>query len=363
MALINLLNLDRDGLQALFVEQGEKPFRASQLMKWIYHEQQTDFNAYSNFSKSLRAWLQAHCCIETPRILSEKKSTDGTIKWLLGVDHRNAVECVFIPEANRGTLCVSSQMGCSLNCTFCATGAQGFNRHLSTAEIIGQVWLAARALGHSRQQRRITNVVMMGMGEPLANYDQVLPALRIMRDDFGFGLANKKVTVSTAGLVPKIDQLNADADVSLAVSLHAPNDALRNRLVPLNKKYDVAQLLAACKRFVHGKKKARITIEYTLIDGVNDGADAARELCRVLADVPCKINLIPFNPFPGSTFRRAADARIEMFRQICVRKGYVTTVRTTRGDDIDAACGQLAGEFMDRTRRSGSLKQMQLEIA
>ncbi len=361
-ATINLLNLDRAGLERLFVDMGEQRFRAEQAMKWIYGDLELDFSQFNNFSKVLRNNLTETCTLKLPELLNESKSVDGTIKWLLKVDDVNAVETVFIPEKNRGTLCVSSQVGCTLNCTFCATGAQGFNRHLSTAEIIAQVWVAAKQLGHHKNNRVITNVVMMGMGEPLANYENVLPALNIMRDDLGFGFANRRVTVSTAGLVPKIDQLNQDADVALAISLHAPYDDLRNKLVPVNKKYNIETLLRACKDFIRDKRKARITIEYTLIDGVNDHKEHALALCRLLKDLPSKINLIPFNPFPGSLFKQSKADAIEQFKQICMKNGFITTVRKTRGDDIAAACGQLAGEFMDRTRRSSQVNKLQLEL-
>lgn len=356
------MNLDRQGLETLFLEMGEKRFRASQALKWIYGEFKLDFEAFSNFSLPLRSHLADHYSLEVPELLSEQTSVDGTIKWLLKVDEVNAVETVYIPEKNRGTLCVSSQVGCTLNCTFCATGAQGFNRHLTTAEIIAQVWVAAKRLGHNHNNRVITNVVMMGMGEPLANYSNVLPALNIMRDDLGFGFANRRVTVSTAGLVPYILKLNEDADVALAISLHAPTDELRNKLVPLNKKYNIATLLDACKTFIKDKRKFRITIEYTLIDGINDQPEHAHALCRLLSDVPSKINLIPFNPFPGTSFRQSKPDAIERFKNICMKNGFIATVRKTRGDDIDAACGQLAGEFMDRTRRSSQIKKLQLEM-
>ncbi len=359
---INLLNYDRQGLETLFLNMGEQRFRASQAMKWIYSEQQLDFDAFSNFSKVLRSSLSEKFEATVPELISEKVSKDGTIKWLLKVDEVNAVETVYIPEKNRGTLCVSSQVGCTLNCTFCATGAQGFNRHLTTAEIIAQVWVAAQQLGHTGQQRKITNIVMMGMGEPLANYDNVLPALNIMRDDFGFGFANKRVTVSTAGLVPYIDQLNKDADVSLAISLHAPSDELRNKLVPLNKKYNIKTLLDSCKNFVQNKRKARITVEYTLIDGMNDDTEHAHALGKLLKQIPSKINLIPFNPFPGTSFKQSKPQNIEKFKEICMQHGLITTVRKTRGDDIEAACGQLAGDFMDRTRRSATIKKIPLGV-
>ncbi|TDR16846.1 23S rRNA (adenine(2503)-C(2))-methyltransferase RlmN [Marinicella litoralis] len=359
---INLLNLDRAGLESLFLELGEQRFRAAQALKWIYGDFELDFAAFNNFSLSLREKLAATYRLEVPELLSEQISIDGTKKWLLKVDEVNAVETVFIPEKNRGTLCVSSQVGCTLNCTFCATGAQGFNRHLTTAEIVAQVWVAAKHLGHTKNNRVITNVVMMGMGEPLANYSNVLPALNIMRDDLGFGFANRRVTVSTAGLVPKILQLNEDADVSLAISLHSPFDELRNKLVPLNKKYNIKTLLDSCKTFIKDKRKSRITIEYTLIDGVNDQPEHARALCKLLSDLPSKINLIPFNPFPGTLFKQSKPEAIETFKRICMKNGFISTVRKTRGDDIDAACGQLAGEFMDRTRRSTQVNKLQLEL-
>lgn len=350
----NLLDYDKLQLEALFTDMGEQRFRAAQAMKWIYGEYQLDFHQFTNFSKDLRQKMATHFSTVVPELISEHVSKDGTVKWLLKMDSDNAIETVYIPEKNRGTLCVSSQVGCSLNCTFCATGAQGFNRHLTTAEIIAQVWVAAKQLNHHSKNRRITNVVMMGMGEPLANYDRVLPALNIMRDDCGFGLANKRVTVSTSGLVPQIRQLNKDADVSLAVSLHAPNDELREQLVPLNKKYNIESLLAACREFVTGKKKARITFEYTVIGGVNDGPQQAHALTRLLRDIPCKINLIPFNPFPGTRFESPNPKKVDQFKEICMAAGYICTIRKTRGDDIAAACGQLAGEFMDRTRRSAT---------
>lgn len=344
----------------MFTEMGEQRFRASQAMKWIYGDYQLDFNQFTNFSKDLRAQMSERFSTSVPELVSEHLSTDGTMKWLLKMDSDNAIETVYIPEKNRGTLCVSSQVGCSLNCTFCATGAQGFNRHLTTAEIIAQVWVAAKQLNHSHTNRRITNIVMMGMGEPLANYDRVLPALNIMRDDCGFGFANRRVTVSTSGLVPQIRQLNKDADVSLAVSLHASTDELRTQLVPLNKKYNIAELLSACKEFIRDKKKARITFEYTVMADVNDGPEHAHGLTRLLRDVPCKINLIPFNTFPGTQYREPSLKKVEQFKEICMAAGYICTIRKTRGDDIAAACGQLAGEFMDRTRRS-SLKSATTE--
>jgi 23S rRNA (adenine2503-C2)-methyltransferase len=353
---INLLGLDRAALENLFEKIGEKKYRAAQFMKNLYHHHISTFDDHTNFSKDLRKIMDEFSTLEVPHIISEKLSKDGTIKWLLKMNEGNAIETVYIPEKNRGTLCISSQVGCSLNCSFCATGAQGFNRHLTTAEIIGQVWVAAKQLNQSTKNRKITNVVMMGMGEPLANYDNVLPALKIMKDDLGFGLASRRVTVSTSGMVPYIDQLNNDIDVSLAISLHAPNDVLRNELVPLNKKYNIATLLETCKNFLKDKKKAKITIEYTLIKDVNDKPEHARALTKLLANIPCKINLIPFNPFPNNPYQRSLPASIEKFQNICELSRIVTTVRKTRGDDIDAACGQLAGEFHDRTRRSNNIK-------
>lgn len=353
---VNLLGLDRSSLEDFFVELGEKKYRADQFMKNLYHHFVSDFSLHTNFSKELRARIEQVSLLAVPEIITEKKSKDGTIKWLMKMKEGNAIETVFIPEKKRGTLCISSQIGCSLNCTFCATGAQGFNRHLSTAEIIGQVWLAAKQLGQSNKSRKITNVVLMGMGEPLANYSNVLPALRLMKDDLAFGLASRRVTVSTSGMVPLIDQLNQDIDVSLAISLHAANDELRSQLIPLNKKYNIKTLLDSCKRFVEGKRKAKITFEYTLIQDVNDKIEHAYALSKLVKNIPCKINLIPFNPFPGNPFKRSLPESIEKFQNICEKSKIVTTVRKTRGDDIDAACGQLAGEFFDRTRRSQNIK-------
>jgi len=360
-SLTNLLDYDRAGLRHWFVEHGHNAFRADQLLKWIYHQQQTDFAAMTNLGKSLRDWLQHHAEVRPPDILSEKHSSDGTVKWLFDVGAGNAIETVFIPEPKRGTLCVSSQVGCALNCSFCATGAQGFNRNLSTAEIIGQVWQAARRLGHERNgARRITNIVMMGMGEPLLNMPALLPALRLMCEDLAFGLAGRRVTVSTAGLVPAIAELSEAVDVSLAVSLHAAEDALRNELVPLNRKYPIAQLLAACASYSKGRVKRSVTYEYTMIDGVNDQPAQARKLVSLLQRVPGKINLIPFNPFPGSSYRCSSESAIAAFQQQLMAAGFVATVRRTRGQDIDAACGQLAGNFNDRTTRR---ERIRLQVA
>ncbi|GAB4180829.1 MAG: 23S rRNA (adenine(2503)-C(2))-methyltransferase RlmN [Wenzhouxiangellaceae bacterium] len=353
----NLFNYSPSGLEAYFSQHGEKPFRARQVMKWVYHHGVCDFDGMSNLSIKLREQLAAAAGFQPPAVLTEKLSEDGTVKWLMGLEGGNAVETVFIPEANRGTLCVSSQVGCSLNCSFCSTGAQGFNRNLSTAEIIGQVWLAAQRLGHLRHgDQRITNVVMMGMGEPLLNFDAVTAALQLMRDDLGFGLASRRVTVSTAGLVPAIAQLRDSVDVALAVSLHAPDDELRNQLVPLNRKYPIKTLMAACADYVKGRHKRHITFEYTMLDGVNDHPQQAQQLVKLLRRLPSKLNLIPFNPFPGTEYRTSAMNRIEEFQQIMQHSGIITTIRKTRGDDIDAACGQLVGQVNDRTRRSERLR-------
>ena len=357
----NLLDLDREGMERFFAETlGEKRFRAHQIMKWIHHRHVTDFNDMTDLGKTLRAKLEAHAEVRVPQIQFEKPSTDGTHKWLLAMDGKNAIETVYIPDKNRGTLCVSSQVGCALNCQFCSTATQGFNRNLSTAEIIGQVWVAAKHLGNvPHKQRRLTNVVMMGMGEPLMNFDNVVRAMSIMRDDLGYGLANKRVTLSTAGMVPMIDKLGEVSDVSLAVSLHAANDALRTELVPLNKKYPIAELMEACVRYAQRKRGESITFEYTLMRDVNDQPQHARELARLMREFDnrlqrkdaAKVNLIPFNPFPGTRFERPDDAAIRRFQKLLNESGRIAPVRRTRGDDIDAACGQLKGQVADRTRR------------
>jgi 23S rRNA (adenine2503-C2)-methyltransferase len=355
---INLMDLDEAGLRAFFESIGEKPFRAQQVLKWIYHQQVTDFSEMTNLGLALRQRLQDVAEITPPRILSEQVSNDGTTKWLMGFGGGNAVETVFIPEPNRGTLCISSQVGCALNCSFCSTGAQGFNRNLATSEIIGQVWQAARSLGHERNgTRRITNVVLMGMGEPLLNFDAVVPALSLLRHDLGFGMASKRVTLSTAGLVPGIDRLRDTIDVALAVSLHAPEDALRETLVPLNRKYPIRELMRSCADYVSDKHKRTVTFEYTLIDGVNDHPEHARKLVKLLRRLPSKLNLIPFNPFPGTQYRCSPEPRIREFQEIVMAGGLIATVRKTRGDDIDAACGQLVGKVLDRTRRSRVIRE------
>ena len=343
---------------------GEKPFRAKQLAKWIHQSGVDNFDAMTDLAKSFRQNLNARACIQAPSIISDNTSKDGTRKWLFDVGHGDAVETVFIPEERRGTLCVSSQAGCAVNCRFCSTGKQGFSRNLSTAEIVAQLWKANVLLREAgdrvyAQERPVTNVVMMGMGEPLLNFDNVVRAMSLMRDDLGFGLANKRVTLSTAGLVPMIDRLGEESDVSLAVSLHAPNDELRTQLVPLNKKYPIAELMAACARYLQRRKKGEsITFEYTLMKGVNDTPEIARQLARLMKQF-CnqvqyseagKVNLIPFNPFPGTRFERSDEATIRAFQKILLDAGVLAMVRRTRGDDIDAACGQLAGEVQDRTQ-------------
>ena len=363
----NLLDLDREGLERFFADiLGEQRYRAHQVMKWIHHRHVTDFDAMTDLGKALRAKLQQHAEVVVPQIQFEKPSTDGTHKWLLGMDGKNAIEAVFIPDKGRGTLCVSSQVGCALNCTFCSTATQGFNRNLSTAEIIGQVWVAARHLGNvPHLQRKLTNVVMMGMGEPLMNFDNVVRAMSVMRDDLGYGLASKRVTLSTAGMVPMIDRLAVESDVSLAVSLHAANDELRTELVPLNKKYPIAELMAACARYVQAnKKRDSVTFEYTMMRGINDQPQHARELARLMRQFDNtvqsrdagKVNLIPFNPFPGTRYERSTEADIRAFQKILLDSQVLTMVRRTRGDDIDAACGQLKGQVVDRTRRQAEFR-------
>lgn len=357
--LPNLFDFDRQGLRDLFAQLGQKPYRAEQVMKWVYHRHATDYAQMSDVGKALRDTLERGLAITPPKILFEKQSADATHKWLLGMgDGANAIETVFIPEPTRGTLCVSSQIGCGLNCRFCSTGTQGFNRNLSTAEIIGQVWVAAKHLGNvPHRQRKLTNVVMMGMGEPLLNFDHVVRAMSLMRDDLGFGLANKRVTLSTAGLVPMIDKLGEVADVSLAVSLHAPNDELRTELVPLNKKYPIAELLGACQRYVARRPRSSITFEYTMLKGVNDKPEHARQLVKLMRKVSSKVNLIPFNPFSGTQYERSEPDTIRAFQKILLDADVLTTVRRTRGDDIDAACGQLKGQVLDRTRRQAEFRR------
>jgi 23S rRNA (adenine2503-C2)-methyltransferase len=358
VARANLLDFDRDGMRDFFAGLGEKPWRADQVMKWMYHRLESNFGAMTDLGKSLREKLPEVAVINPPKALLDKASSDGTRKWLLGMDAGNAVETVYIPEPTRGTLCVSSQIGCGLNCTFCSTGTQGFNRNLAASEIIGQVWHAAKQLGNvTHQQRRITNVVMMGMGEPLLNFDNVVKAMSLMRDDLGFGLASKRVTLSTAGVVPMIDKLGEVADVSLAVSLHAPNDELRTQLVPLNKRWGIDELLDACARYAARKPRATITFEYTLMKGINDTPVLAKQLVKLMRRLPAKINLIPFNPFPGTQYERSDETVIRDFQTILLNAGVQTMVRRTRGEDIDAACGQLKGKVADRTRRNAEFQR------
>jgi 23S rRNA (adenine2503-C2)-methyltransferase len=351
----NLLGLDAAGLERFFEAQGEKRFRARQLLRWIHQRGEADFGQMSDLARGLREKLASTAVVEAPRIVGDTAAADGTRKWLLKVDDANAVEAVFIPEARRGTLCVSSQAGCVLDCAFCSTGKQGFNRNLATAEIVGQLWLANRLL---EGQRPVTNVVMMGMGEPLLNLDNVIPALRVMLDDQAYGLSRRRVTVSTAGVIPGIDRLRDECPVALAISLHAPNDALRDELVPVNRKYPLAQLVAACNRYLERAPRDFITFEYVMLDGVNDSDAHARELVGFAGKVRSKFNLIPFNPFPNSGFRRSPPERIRRFAEVLQRAGLTVTTRKTRGDDIAAACGQLAGDVADRTRRSFALKEL-----
>ena len=354
----NLLDFDRARLERLFASIGEKPFRARQALRWIHQRGATEFAAMTDMAKSLRTRLAEIAEIRVPPVAGCSTAADDTRKWLIPVDGANAVEAVFIPETGRGTLCVSSQAGCVLDCAFCSTGKQGFNRNLSTAEIIGQLWMANRALGRKQgAERPITNVVLMGMGEPLLNLDAVLPALRLMLDDDAYGLSRRRVTVSTSGVVPEMDRLARECPVALAVSLHAPDDALRDRLVPINRKFPIRELLAACRRYLERAPRDFITFEYVMLDGVNDSPAQARELLGIAARVRCKFNLIPFNPFPHSGFRRSSPERIRSFAEVLQRGGLTVTTRKTRGEAIDAACGQLAGDVADRTRRSGKRAQ------
>lgn len=356
--LTNLMGFDRDAMTQHFCAMGEKSFRATQVMKWIHQIGASDFSEMTNLSKALREQLSETCEITAPNIISDNLSTDGTRKWLLSVPGGSAIEMVFIPEESRGTLCVSSQVGCSLNCTFCATGKQGYNRNLTTAEIISQIWIAKHLLAkqYNTDERIVSNVVMMGMGEPLLNFDNVVSAMKIMQDDFCFGLSRRRITLSTAGVVPQIARLKQECPVSLAVSLHAPNDELRNELVPINKKYPIKVLLDACKEYVADSQRARVTFEYVMLEGVNDSQEHASQLSNVLKDVPGKVNLIPFNSFAGIDYKRSSNTRINRFRDILMSNDIMTTVRKTRGDDIEAACGQLAGDVFDRTRRSEKIK-------
>lgn len=351
----NLLGMPKARMEAFFESLGEKKFRATQMLQWIHQRGVDDFDEMTNVSKALREKLKEVAEVRGPDVTHDETSKDGTRKWVMRMDSGNSIETVLIPDGHRGTLCVSSQIGCTLDCTFCSTGKRGFNRNLSAAEIIGQVWVARRSFMpfDNNADRPITNVVMMGMGEPLLNFDNVVDAMNLMMEDLAYGISKRRVTLSTSGVVPAIDRLGEVTDVSLAISLHAPNDALRSTLVPLNKKYPIAELLAATRRYLARlPDKRKATIEYTVIEGVNDHPEHARELAQLLHDLPCKINLIPFNPFPESDFRRPKADATRKFQKILNEAGHVTTVRTPRGDDIDAACGQLVGQFEDRTRRS-----------
>jgi 23S rRNA (adenine2503-C2)-methyltransferase len=360
-ARINLFGLDRAALRAAFEAMGEPGYRADQIMLWIYRRGVDDFEQMSNIGKALRTRLAEHFVIRPPELVEEQVSTDGTRKWVLKLEQApgekagkpvTMIETVYIPEKNRGTLCISSQAGCAMDCSFCSTAQGGFSRNMSTAEIVAQVWFAGKTLGGDFQNERvISNVVFMGMGEPLANYTNVLSAIRILLDDYGFGLSKRRVTVSTSGLVPFIDRLGGDVDTALAISLHAPNDALRNELVPINKKYPIAELMDACKRYLHGKdRKAHIVYEYVMLDGINDKPEHARELAKLLNGQSAKVNLIPFNPFPKARYTRSMPEVIERFSGILRAKGILTTTRRTRGDDIDAACGQLVGKVQSRQK-------------
>jgi 23S rRNA (adenine2503-C2)-methyltransferase len=375
---VNLLGHDQRALIEWFAGIGEPPFRARQVLRWIHQLGEADFARMSDLAKPLRQRLAQSAVVEAPGLLADSVAVDGTRKWLLSVGAGNAIETVFIPEESRGTLCVSSQVGCALECAFCATGRQGFNRHLTAAEIVGQLWWATRSLGahDAGAARAVTNVVMMGMGEPLANFDHVVRALRVMLDDYAYGLSRRRVTVSTAGIVPNIDRLRAECPVALAVSLHAPNDELRDRLVPINRKWPLRELMGSCKRYVEAGKRAEasaaarrperggvkwnrqgaprdfVTFEYVMLRGVNDAPGQARELLALTRDVPCKFNLIPFNAFADSGCARSAPAAIRAFQDVLMSAGVITTIRKTRGDEIEGACGQLAGRVLDRTRRT-----------
>ena len=368
---MNLLSLDRPAMEQFFLDIGEKPFRAKQLLQWIYQRGVMSYADMTDLSKSLRERLHRTTHIDLPELVAHSRSRDGTVKLLLKLHDGNCIETVYIPEVRRGTLCVSSQVGCSLNCAFCATARQGFNRNLGVDEIIAQVWVANHFLenrqeeresresresifsrGADDQRRPVTNVVMMGMGEPLLNFDPVVSAMRLMMDDFSFGLSRRRVTLSTAGMVPMIDRLREQCPVSLAVSLHAPDNDLRNKLVPLNRKYPIGELLECCKRYTAQGDSRRVTFEYVLLKGVNDSPVQARALAEILWDIPSKVNLIPFNPFTGARFERSDRSTMQAFQNILHQKGLFCVTRKTRGDDIDAACGQLAGDFVDRTKRS-----------
>ncbi|MFQ5642204.1 MAG: 23S rRNA (adenine(2503)-C(2))-methyltransferase RlmN [Thiogranum sp.] len=348
-AKVNLLDFDRDAMAAWFEARGDKPFRAQQVLKWVHQQGVDRFDAMTNLGKALRAELESVAEVRALEVAADRVSADGSRKWLFGLADGNRIETVYIPEEGRATLCISSQVGCALNCSFCSTARQGYNRNLSTAEIIGQLWMAGSLL-RADGSAPVSNVVFMGMGEPLLNFDNVIRATRLMQDDFAYALSKRRVTLSTAGVVPGLQQLASASDISLALSLHAPDDALRSELVPLNRKYPISEVLQACKDYV-GEGRRRVTVEYVMLEGVNDSDRQARALAGLLRHVPSKVNLIPFNPFPETRYRRSSAERINCFRDILHHAGIVTITRRTRGGDIDAACGQLAGDFQDRTRR------------
>lgn len=357
---INLMNLTRQQMREFFKELGEKPFRADQLVKWIYHFGEDNFDNMTNINKKLRDKLKTVAEIKAPEIAVEQRSSDGTIKWAMQVGDQQ-IETVYIPEADRATLCVSSQVGCALACTFCSTAQQGFNRNLTVSEIIGQVWRASKVIGEFGVTgiRPITNVVMMGMGEPLLNVANVVPAMEIMLDDFAYGLSKRRVTLSTSGVVPALDNLSGMIDVALAISLHAPNDELRDEIVPINKKYNIKMLIDSVNRYltVSNANHGKVTIEYVMLDHVNDSIEHAHQLAEVLKNTPCKINLIPWNPFPEAPYGKSSNTRVDKFQKTLMEYGFTVIVRKTRGDDIDAACGQLAGEVIDRTKRTAAKRQ------
>ncbi|HEX7375327.1 MAG TPA: 23S rRNA (adenine(2503)-C(2))-methyltransferase RlmN [Steroidobacteraceae bacterium] len=359
----NLLGLTRSGLEAFVVAMGEKPFRARQLFKWIYRRAAGDFDAMTDLGKDFRRRLAEIADIRVPEVITEQVSADGTRKWLLRFESGQAIEMVFIPEPGRGTLCISSQVGCAMDCTFCSTAQQGFNRNLDTAEIVGQVWLANRELGYSPDgDRVISNVVFMGMGEPLMNYRNVVPAAEIMMDDLGLDLSRRRVTVSTSGLVPQMLRIADETNVALAVSLHAPNDELRSQLVPINRMHPIRDLLDACWHYVERQNARNVTFEYVMLDGVNDLPEHARQLAVLLKGRPAKVNLIPFNPFPGTQYRRSSEPAIERFRDLLLKGGVIATIRRTRGDDIDAACGQLVGRVNDRVQNRLGQKRVPIPV-
>ena len=358
----NLLGLNRQDMEAFFTKLGEKAFRVSQVTKWIHQLNVDDFDQMTNLSKALRAQLKEKACIKPLDIIVDQLSTDGTRKWVMGLEDKNRIEAVYIPEDDRGTLCISSQVGCALDCSFCSTARQGFSRNLTVAEILSQIWLATRLLDEEKKPgRKITNVVLMGMGEPLLNFDNVMKAIDVMLDDFAYGLSKRRVTVSTAGVVPAMDRLSERHDVQLAISLHATNDELRNDLVPINKKYNLEELIAACKRFMQKRSpRSRLTIEYVMLAGVNDSKEDAQKLIKVLDGISVLINLIPFNPFEGSGYKTSSNNAVHRFQDVLMQAGLITVIRKTRGEDIDAACGQLVGKVADKSRRENKFKDPRL---